>query len=32
MRDGKDDETYAIPQPGSNGNVILGGFMQKENG
>ncbi|TQB68853.1 hypothetical protein MPDQ_002689 [Monascus purpureus] len=32
MRHGKDYETYAIPRPGSNGNVILGEFMQKENG
>ncbi|KAL3469078.1 hypothetical protein BJX99DRAFT_242092 [Aspergillus californicus] len=29
MRHGKDYETYVIPRPGSNGNVILGGFMQK---
>ncbi|KAJ5805207.1 D-amino-acid oxidase [Penicillium riverlandense] len=29
MRHGKDYETYIIPRPGSNGNVILGGFMQK---
>ncbi|KAM5350231.1 hypothetical protein ACJ41O_006736 [Fusarium nematophilum] len=29
MRHGKDYETYVIPRPGSNGNVILGGYMQK---
>lgn len=29
MRHGKDYETYVIPRPYSNGNVILGGFMQK---
>ncbi|KAH8901112.1 nucleotide-binding domain-containing protein [Thozetella sp. PMI_491] len=29
MRHGKDYETYIIPRPGSNGNVILGGYMQK---
>ena len=29
MRHGKDYETYVIPRPASNGNVILGGFMQK---
>ena len=29
MRHGKDYETYIIPRPQSNGNVILGGFMQK---
>ncbi|CAH0014437.1 unnamed protein product [Clonostachys rhizophaga] len=28
IRHGKDYETYIIPRPGSNGNVILGGFMQ----
>ncbi|OAK93753.1 nucleotide-binding domain-containing protein [Phaeosphaeriaceae sp. SRC1lsM3a] len=28
MRHGKDYETYIIPRPQSNGNVILGGFMQ----
>jgi D-amino-acid oxidase len=32
MRHGKDYETYIIPRPSSNGNVILGGFMQKRNG
>ncbi|THY19390.1 hypothetical protein D6D01_07074 [Aureobasidium pullulans] len=32
MRHGKDSETYIIPRPYSNGNVILGGFMQKNNG
>ena len=32
MRHGKDYETYIIPRPYSNGNVILGGFMQKGNG
>lgn len=31
MRHGKDYETYIIPRPGSNGNVILGGYMQKGN-
>lgn len=31
MRHGKDYETYIIPRPFSNGNVILGGFMQKNN-
>lgn len=30
MRHGKDYETYVIPRPGSNGNVVLGGFMQKD--
>ncbi|KAF9873366.1 d-amino acid oxidase [Colletotrichum karsti] len=29
MRHGKDYETYIIPRPWSNGNVILGGYMQK---
>ncbi|KAL5380446.1 hypothetical protein DPSP01_007768 [Paraphaeosphaeria sporulosa] len=29
MRHGKDYETYIIPRPQSNGNVILGGYMQK---
>ena len=29
MRHGKDYETYVIPRPSSNGNVILGGYMQK---
>lgn len=29
MRDGKNYETYIIPRPRSNGNVILGGYMQK---
>ncbi|KAJ5294665.1 hypothetical protein N7508_009486 [Penicillium antarcticum] len=29
MRHGKEYETYVIPRPYSNGNVILGGFMQK---
>lgn len=32
MRHGKDYETYVIPRPDSNGNVILGGYMQKGNG
>lgn len=32
MRHGKDYETYVIPRPYSNGNVILGGFMQKNVG
>ncbi|XP_044715689.1 FAD dependent oxidoreductase domain-containing protein [Hirsutella rhossiliensis] len=31
MRYGSDYTTYVIPRPGSNGNVILGGFMQKGN-
>ncbi|KAF6796990.1 d-amino acid oxidase, partial [Colletotrichum sojae] len=29
MRHGVDYETYIIPRPWSNGNVILGGYMQK---
>ncbi|KND86640.1 D-amino-acid oxidase [Tolypocladium ophioglossoides CBS 100239] len=29
MRHGRDYETYIIPRPRSNGNVILGGYMQK---
>ncbi|KAJ5245971.1 hypothetical protein N7468_000954 [Penicillium chermesinum] len=29
MRHGRDYETYVIPRPGSNGNVILGGYMEK---
>lgn len=29
MRHGKDYETYVIPRPGSNGNVILGGYFQR---
>lgn len=29
IRHGKDYETYVIPRPRSNGNVILGGYMQK---
>jgi D-amino-acid oxidase len=32
MRHGKDYETYVIPRPESNGNVVLGGYMQKSNG
>ncbi|VUC29626.1 unnamed protein product [Clonostachys rosea] len=32
MRHGKDYVTYIIPRPGSNGNVILGGYLQKGNG
>ncbi|OBT77567.1 hypothetical protein VF21_04622 [Pseudogymnoascus sp. 05NY08] len=32
MRHGKDYETYVIPRPGSDGNVILGGYMQKRVG
>lgn len=32
MRHGVDYETYVIPRPGSNGNVILGGYMQKNVG
>lgn len=31
MRHGVDYETYVIPRPGSNGNVILGGYMQRGN-
>lgn len=31
MRHGKDYETYIIPRPGSNGIVVLGGYMQKGN-
>ncbi|KAL1882131.1 hypothetical protein VTK73DRAFT_2222 [Phialemonium thermophilum] len=31
MRHGRDYETYVIPRPGSNGNVILGGYMQRRN-
>ncbi|KAF4962170.1 hypothetical protein FSARC_9744 [Fusarium sarcochroum] len=31
MRHGLDYETYIIPRPESNGNVILGGYMQKGN-
>ena len=29
MRHGKNYETYIIPRPQSNGNIILGGYMQK---
>ncbi|KAL5361179.1 hypothetical protein BJX96DRAFT_185172 [Aspergillus floccosus] len=29
MRHGEGYETYVIPRPESNGNVILGGYMQK---
>lgn len=29
MRHGADYETYVIPRPGSDGKVILGGYMQK---
>lgn len=29
MLHGKDYETYIIPRPGSNGNVVLGGYVQK---
>lgn len=32
VRHGKDYETYIILRPCSNGNVVLGGFMQKNNG
>ena len=32
MRHGKDYETCIIPRPFSNGNVILEGYMQRENG
>lgn len=31
MRHGDGYETYVIPRPRSNGNVILGGYMQKGN-
>ncbi|KAG6001554.1 hypothetical protein E4U21_004094 [Claviceps maximensis] len=31
MRHGRDYETYVIPRPQSNGNVILGGYMQRGN-
>ncbi|KAL3425239.1 d-amino acid oxidase [Phlyctema vagabunda] len=31
MRHGRNYETYVIPRPGSNGKVILGGYMQKGN-
>lgn len=29
MRHGKEFVTYVIPRPGSNGNVILGGYLQR---
>ncbi|KAJ6437282.1 FAD dependent oxidoreductase [Purpureocillium lavendulum] len=29
MRHGRGYETYVIPRPHSNGNVVLGGYMQK---
>jgi D-amino-acid oxidase len=29
MRHGRDYVTYVIPRPVSNGNVVLGGYMQK---
>ncbi|KAF4122014.1 hypothetical protein GMORB2_7607 [Geosmithia morbida] len=29
MRHGKEFVTYIIPRPGSNGNVVLGGYLQK---
>lgn len=29
MIHGNGYETYIIPRPGSNGNVVLGGYMQK---
>lgn len=32
MLHGKGYETYIIPRPGSNGNVVLGGYMQKGDG
>jgi D-amino-acid oxidase len=32
MRHGKDYETYITSGPYSNGNVSLGGFMQRNNG
>jgi glycine/D-amino acid oxidase-like deaminating enzyme len=32
MRHGNGYETYVIPRPESNGNVILGGYMQRGNG
>ncbi|KAH8171109.1 FAD dependent oxidoreductase domain-containing protein [Sarocladium implicatum] len=31
MRHGPDYETYIIPRPGTDGHVILGGYMQKGN-
>ena len=31
MRHGRDYETYVIPRPQSNGNVVLGGYMQRGN-
>lgn len=31
MLHGSEHETYIIPRPSSNGNVILGGYMQKGN-
>lgn len=31
MRHGRDDETFVIPRPLSNGHVILMGYMQKGN-
>ena len=31
MRHGRNYETYVIPRPFSNGNVVLGGYMQKGN-
>ncbi|KAH7024407.1 FAD dependent oxidoreductase [Microdochium trichocladiopsis] len=31
MRHGKDFETYIIPRPGTDGHVVLGGYMQKMN-
>ncbi|KAI9900976.1 hypothetical protein N3K66_005238 [Trichothecium roseum] len=32
MLHGREHETYVIPRPGSGGNVVLGGYMQKGNG
>ncbi|KFA51894.1 hypothetical protein S40293_04105 [Stachybotrys chartarum IBT 40293] len=32
MRHGRGYETYVIPRPQSNGNAVLGGYMQKGNG
>lgn len=31
MRWGRDSATYIIPRPNSNGTLILGGFVQKDN-
>lgn len=32
MRHGRDYETYVMPRPGSNRQVVLGGFMRRGNG